>query len=106
MGGDADPLRITSDDVNAWIASLRPHGLAASTIAWRVAACDSLFDFIARHAPELLTDRNGRLRSNPFRNDAVRRPRVVSANGPQPLADVTVQGLLSRINTHCLSGAA
>ena len=105
MGGDADPLRITSDDVNAWIASLRARGQAASTIASRVAACASLFDFIARHAPELLTDRHGRLRSNPFRNEAVRRPRVKSANGPQPLADATVQGLLGRINTDCLSGA-
>jgi site-specific recombinase XerD len=105
MGGDADPLRITSDDVNAWIASLRARGQAASTIASRVAACASLFDFIAHHAPELLTDRHGRLRSNPFRNEAVRRPRVKSANGPQPLADATVQGLLGRINTACLSGA-
>ena len=105
MGGDADPLRITSDDVNAWIASLRARGQAASTIASRVAACASLFDFIARHTPELLTDRHGRLRSNPFRNEAVRRPRVKSANGPQPLADATVQGLLGRINTDCLSGA-
>ena len=105
MGDDCDPLRITSDDVNAWIASLRARGQAASTTVSRVAACASLCDFIARHAPELLTDRHGRLRSNPFRNEAVRRPRVVSANGPQPLADATVQGVLGRINTDCLSGA-
>ncbi len=105
MGADCDPHRITSDDVNAWIASLRARGQAASTIVSRLAACASLYDFIARQAPELLTDRHGRLRSNPFRNEAVRRPRVVSAKGPQPLPDATVQHMLGRIDTASLNGA-
>ena len=56
MDADYDPRRITSDDVNAWIASLRTRGLAKSTIVSRVAACASLFDFVTKHAPELLTD--------------------------------------------------
>jgi len=51
MGTDCDPRCITSDDANAWIASLRARGQSASTIISRVAACASLYDFIARHAP-------------------------------------------------------
>ncbi len=105
MGADCDPQRVTSDDVNAWIASLRARGQAASTIVSRVAACASLYDCIAHQAPELLTDRHGRLRSNPFRNEAVRRPRVVAADRPQPLADATVQRLINSINTDSLNGA-
>jgi site-specific recombinase XerD len=105
MGEDSDPCRIASDDVNAWIASLRAHGRAASTIVSRVAACASLYDFVAGHVPELLTNRYGRLRSNPFRNEAVRRPRVAAAPNPQPLPDATVQTMLARINTDCVSGA-
>jgi len=105
MGEECDPRRVTSDDVNAWIASLRARGQAASTIVSRVAACASLYAFITRHAPELLTNRHGRLRSNPFRNETVRRPRIVAASGPQPLADAVVQRLLTGINTDCLNGA-
>lgn len=105
MGEDTDPRQVTSDDVNAWIASLRLRDRAASTIVSRVAACASLYDFIASHAPELLTNRHGRLRNNPFRNEAVRRPRILSTSDPQPLPDRTVQNMLGRINTDCLSGA-
>lgn len=105
IGDDGDPLRITSDDVNAWIASLHAHGRATSTIVSRVAACASLYDFVAGQAPELLTNRYGRLRGNPFRNEAVHRPRVAAASNPQPLPDATVQTMLARINTDCVSGA-
>lgn len=105
MGVDTDPRTVTSDDANAWIASLRAHGRAPSTIVSRVAACASLYDFVAGYAPELLTNRHGRPRSNPFRNEAVRRPRVAPADNPQPLPDAVVQTMLARINTDCVSGA-
>ena len=104
MDADYDPRRITSDDVNAWIASLRTRGRAASTIVSRVAACASLFDFVTKHAPEFLTDA-GHLRINPFRNEAVRRPRVQPYNACRPLADEAVQRTLGTINADCLSGA-
>jgi site-specific recombinase XerD len=105
VGDNGDPLHITSDDVNAWIASLRAHGRAASTIVSRVAACASLYDFVVGYAPELLINRHGRLRSNPFRNEAVRRPRIAATPNPQPLPDAVVQRMLARINTDCVSGA-
>jgi integrase len=105
MGTDCDPRCITSDDANAWIASLRARGQSASTIISRVAACASLYDFIARHAPELLTDRRGRLRTNPFRNEAVRRPRARAQAACRPLSDEAVQRMLTAINADCLSGA-
>ena len=105
LGTDGEPGRITSDDVNAWTAILRARGQAASTIVSRLAACASLFDFIAQHAPELVTDRRGALRTNPFRNDAVRRPRVRPYSSARPLAEATVQRLLRAINSDCLNGA-
>jgi len=105
MGADCDPRRITSDDVNAWIASLWARGQAGNTIVSRVAACASLFDFVAQHAPELFTDRHGRLRTNPFRNEAVRRPRARSQAACRPLPDEAVQRMLNAINADCLSGA-
>lgn len=105
MGEDTDPRTVASDDANAWIASLRAQGRAPSTIASRIAACASLYDFVAGYAPELLTNRHGRRRSNPFRNEAVRRPRVAPAGNPQPLPDAVVQTMLARINTDCVSGA-
>jgi len=105
MGADCDPRRITSDDANAWIASLRARGQAGNTIVSRVAACASLFDFVAQHAPEWLTDRRGRLRTNPFRSEAVRRPRARSQAACRPLPDEAVQRMLNAINADCLSGA-
>jgi len=105
IGADCDPRAITSDDVNAWIASLRARGQAATTIVTRVAACASLCDFVSRHAPDLLTDARGRLRSNPFRNEAVRRPRARAQVACPPLSDAAVQALLGCINADCLSGA-
>ena len=41
------------------------------------------------------------LRTNPFRNEAVRRPRVCPYSSPQPLADATVQRML-RAHQHRL----
>lgn len=105
MGEDADLRAVTSDDANAWIASLRAQGRAPSTVVSRIAACASLYDFVAGYAPELLTNRHGRLRSNPFRNEAVRRPRIAAAGCPQPLPDTIVQKMLARINTACVNGA-
>ena len=48
MGEDADPRTVTSDDANAWIARLRAHGRAPSTILSRIAARASLYDFVAK----------------------------------------------------------
>ncbi len=102
---DGEPWAATSDDVNAWIASLRASGQARATIANRLAACASLYDYVARAAPELLLDARGRPRTNPFRSPAVARPRVPAYAQPSPLGEETVQRTLARINRDCLTGA-
>jgi len=102
---DAEPWLTTSDDVNAWIGTLRASGQARATIASRLAACANLFDYVTRAAPALLVDPRGRPRSNPFHSPAVTRPRVPAYPRPSPLSDEAVQRTLARINRDCLTGA-
>lgn len=102
---EADPSTATVDDVSAWIGSMQASGQAQATIAARLAACASLYDYVVRTAPALLVDVRGRPRANPFRSADVARPRVLAYPRPLPLRDGMVQKALARINRNCLTGA-
>jgi len=102
---ETDPWTATVDDVSAWIASMQANGQARATIAARLAACTSLYDYAVQTAPTLLVDARGRPRANPFRSAGVVRPRVHAYPHPLPLRDEMVQQALARINRNCLTGA-
>jgi len=94
---ETDPWTATVDDVSAWIASMQASGQARATIAARLAACTSLYDYVVQAAPALLVDARGRPRANPFRSAGVARPRAQAYPHPLPLQDGMVQQALARI---------
>lgn len=103
-----EPWRVSSGMVQEWVADMRARGLAESTVALKLAALSSFYDFVQRRYS--FTTRDGREialwpadRTNPFQ--AVERPHVSPYGRAQfPTVD-EAKLMLAQINSRCVTGA-
>lgn len=92
-----EPLAVTAQVAQEWAAHLGSDGLAPATIALKLAALSSFYEFVLRDGGTLGSDHR-----NPF--DGVERPRV-SPYGRATFPSVEeARAILAAINRGCLTG--
>lgn len=95
----------------AWQEHLTSEGKSQATVAQRMAAGSSFYEFVVaeRHLingveSSIFCDRRGRPRSNPFRGN-VERPRHRRYGDSRPLAPEVVEKTMRHIDVETLTGA-
>ena len=100
------PWLVTSEHVLEWMRSMQEAGHAPSTVANRLAACSSLYEFvisrtIIRDGRELslFIDAAGNRRANPFRAGNVDRPQVKLYGHSRPIHPDTMLDVFRHIES-------